>query len=157
MSYIGQLFGYGKPAASSSTSSSTSSPPGPELTPGWEVYKNQRGEILYGNNLIPACQFNAPVAQAQTAPVAQAQQVPQTLQKRNFAPGFDQAKTTEEFLAKGPAYGHYNGGLKRKQSRRKQSRRKQSRRKQSRRKQSRRKQSRRKQSRRKRMQSRRRS
>jgi hypothetical protein len=128
MSYIGRLFGYGQPDAS------TPPPPsGPELTPGWEVYKNQRGEILYGNNLIRECDFSAPVvqaplAQAQTASVVQAQQVPQTLQKRNFDPRFDQAKTNEEFLAKGHVYGYYNGGLKRKQSKRKrmQSRRKQS-------------------------------
>jgi hypothetical protein len=127
--YIGKLFGYDAPSPP---------PPGPELISGWEVYKNQRGNILYGNNLTRACQFNPPVEQAQTEPVAQAQQVPQTLQKRNFDPRFDPANDPAEFLAKGRVYGSFNGGLKRKQSRRKQSRRKQSRRKQSRRKQSRR-------------------
>ena len=135
MSYIGQLFGYGKSAASSSTSS----PPGPELIPGWEVYKNQRGEILYGNNLIPACQFNAPVAQAQTAPVAQAQSASRLSSGQEpkypswYSPD-QQREAHDDWLRQNMLMNpHFNGGLKRKQSRRKQSRRKQSRRKQSRR------------------------
>jgi hypothetical protein len=113
MSYIGQLFGYGKPAASS--------PPDPELTPGWEVYKNQRGEILYGNNLIKACQFNAPLAQVSAA---QSQAVSSQLPLRPISP------TTLKEMQQDEVMRRYFGGLKRKQSKcrrkRMQSRRKQS-------------------------------
>ena len=87
--------------------SSTTSPPIPELTPGWEVYKNQRGEILYGNNLIGKCDFSAPVAQAQrtvlyTSPSGGLSDMPY-----GYVPG----------SAQDPFAGR--GGLKRKQSRRK--------------------------------------
>ena len=139
MSYIGQFFGYGKPDASS-----TPPPPsGPELTPGWEVYKNQRGEILYGNNLIRKCDFSAPVvqaplAQAQTASVVQAQPAPQLWGKEPPYPAWfspeQQREAHNAWLAQNMRNNPYfNGGLKRKQSRRKrmQSKRKQSRRKQS--------------------------
>jgi hypothetical protein len=138
MSYLGRLFGYGQPDASS-----TPPPPsGPELTPGWEVYENQRGEILYGNNLIRKCDFSAPVvqaplAQAQTASVVQAQPAPPY--PAWFSSG-QKREAHEALLAKNMMNNPYfNGGLKRKQSKRK------------------RKQSRRKQSKRKRMQSKRRS
>ena len=151
MSYIGRFFRYGKPDASS-----TPPPSGQELTPGWEVYKNQRGEILYGNNLIRKCDFSAPVvqaplaqaqtasvvqaplAQAQTASVVQAQPAPQLWGKEPPYPAWfspeQQREAHNAWLAQNMMNNPYfNGGLKRKQSRRKQSRRKQSRRKQSRR------------------------
>jgi len=144
MSYIRRSFGYGTGPELS---------PGPELKPGWEVYKNQRGEILYGNNLIPACQFNAPLTQVQE------QHIPVQARQTVYTSGFGGLSTMPYGYVPGSMEDPFagRGGLKRKQSKRKrmQSRRKQSRRKQSRRKQSRRKQSRRKQSRRK--QSRRRS
>ena len=140
MSYFGRLFGYGQPDASS-----TPPPSGPELTPGWEVYKNQRGEILYGNNLIHKCDFSAPVvqapvAQAQTASVVQAQPAPQLWGKEQPYPAWfspeQRRKAHDDWLTQNMMSNpHFNGGLKRTQSRRKrmQSRRKQSRRKQSRR------------------------
>jgi len=122
MSYIERSFGYGQPAASSSTSS----PPSPELKPGWEVYKNHRGEILYGNKLIPACQFNAPLAQVQEQhnPV-QARRTVYTTDSGGLSTmpyGYVPGSTADPFAGR--------GGLKRKQSKRKrmQSRRKQSRR-----------------------------
>ena len=125
MSYIGRLFGYGQPNASS-----TPPPPsGPELTPGWEVYKNQRGEILYGNNLIRKCDFSAPVvqaplAQAQTASVVQAQPAPQLWgQEPTYPASFSpeqRRKAHDAWLAQNMMNNPYfNGGLKRKQSRRK--------------------------------------
>jgi hypothetical protein len=142
MSFLGWL-GYGQTDASS-----TPPPSGPELTPGWEVYKNQRGEILYGNNLNRKCDFSAPVvqapvAQAQTASVVQAQPAPQSWgQEPPYPSWYDsdqRRKAHDDWLTQNMMNNPYwNGGLKRKQSKRK---RKQSRRKQSKRKQSKRKQS----------------
>jgi hypothetical protein len=130
MSYLGRWF-YGEPAASSTPPPPTS---GPELKPGWEVYKNQRGEILYGNNLMPACQFNAPVAQAQTAPVAQAPvaQAPVAQAQSASRPWGAEPEYPSWFSPAQRRTAHdnwlsqnmmnnpyFNGGLKRKQSRRK--------------------------------------
>lgn len=139
MNYLSRFFGYGEPDAS------TPPPPipDPELIPGWEVYKNQRGEILYGNNLMNACQFNAPLAKAQI-PMTQshAASVVQARPVHNpFLTSSDEWKDKyEKSLVKRVMENPYfiKGGLKRKQSRRNQSRRNQSRRKQSRCKQSRR-------------------
>ena len=107
--------------------SSTTSPPIPELTPGWEVYKNQRGAILYGNNLIGKCDFSAPVAQ----------QAQRTVIYTSSSGGLsDMPYGYVPMSSQDPFTGR--GGLKRKQSRRKQSKRKQIKRNQSKRKQSKR-------------------
>jgi hypothetical protein len=134
MSFLGWL-GYGQTDASS-----TPPPSGPELTPGWEVYKNQLGEILYGNKRIQSCQFNAPVVQAQEQHIPVA-----PVQARSARSGI---YTTPSGGLSATPYGYVpmsmadpfagRGGLKRRKSRRMQSRRKQTKRKQSKRKQSKR-------------------